>query len=83
MHEAFRQLIPTSKHWKNIGTLLKIPSGTLDNISTAETDIFGQLRAMLDEWLKQVNPPHTWTQLADAVEPFDPAKAEQLRSRLD
>lgn len=42
--------------------------------------MLSRLREMLVEWLKQVKPPPTWTQLADAVEPFDPAKAEHLRS---
>ena len=81
--EAFRQLLPISKDWESIGTLLKVPIGTLDNIkfSADKSDMHSRLRAMLIEWLKQVNPPPTWAQLADAVEPFDQAKAEQLRTR--
>ena len=39
-----------------------------------------RLRAMLTEWLKQVNPPPTWSQLAGAVEPFDKAKAEEMKT---
>ena len=39
------------------------------------------LRAMLTEWLKQVNPRPNWAQLADAVESFNEANlAEELRN---
>ena len=73
-------MLPISSKWKSIGTLLDLPCGTLDGIEADESDIDSGLRAMLREWLKQVNPSPTWTQLADAVEPFDKAKAEELRN---
>lgn len=79
LSKVFRKLLPISKHWKNIGTLLDLPSGTLEGLAVDEPDVQSQLRAMLNEWLKQVNPPPTWSQLADAVEPFDKAKAGELR----
>ena len=53
----------------------------MDIISADESDMHSRLQAMLIEWLKQVHPPPTWIQLADAVELFDQAKAEELRAR--
>ena len=52
----------------------------MDGIAVDQSDMDSRLRAMLSEWLKQVNPPPTWAKLADAVEPFDKAKAEELRN---
>ncbi len=36
---------------------------------------------MLSEWLKQVDPRPTWAALAEAVEPVDQAKAQQMKTR--
>ena len=80
LSKVFRKLLPVSKEWRNIGTLLDLPSGILDGIAADEADMNSRLRAMLTEWLKQVNPPPTWSQLADVVEPFDKIKAEELRN---
>ena len=80
LSKAFKKLLPVSGGWRNIGTLLELPSGVLDGIAADEADMNSRLRAMLTEWLKQVNPPPNWAQLADAVEPFDKAKAEELRN---
>ena len=80
LRKVFKKLLPVSREWRNIGTLLELPSGILDGIAADEADMNSRLRAMLTEWLKQVSPPPTWTQLADAVEPFDKAKAEELRN---
>ena len=78
--DAFRQLLSISKDWKNIGTLLSIPSGTLDKIERDEQDMHSRLREMLSQWFKVDHQP-TWTQLIDAVEAFDPSKADQLKKR--
>ena len=78
LKDVFRQLLSISKDWKNIGTLLSIPSGTLDRLEKDEPDTHSRLRAMLTEWLK-INHQPTWIELIDAVEPFDPSKAEELK----
>ena len=36
---------------------------------------------MLSEWLKQVDPPPSWKDIADAVGMVDPVKAEEIRKR--
>ena len=73
-------MLPISNKWRDIGTMIGLPNGVLEGIKADESDMDGRLRAMLTEWLKYVNPPPTWSQLANAVEPFDKAKAEELRN---
>ena len=77
--DVFRQLFFLSADWKNIGSLLKVPIGILDQLEADEPNVHSRLRAMLTEWLKQVNPSPTWAQLIDTVELFDQRKAEELK----
>ena len=79
--DAFRKLLSISTHWKNIGTLLSIPSSTLDRIERDEQDMHSRLREMLTQWFK-ADHQRSWTQLIDAVEPLDPSKAEELRKNV-
>ena len=74
-------LIPEAKHWYSIGILLAIPEPTLEQI---EDNYLGDCRAcvreMIRNWLKQVNPPPSWKNLADAVELFNPGLAKKILS---
>lgn len=36
---------------------------------------------MLSEWLNQVDPRPTWTALAEAVEPVDKVKAQDIKTK--
>ena len=36
---------------------------------------------MLSEWLNQVDPRPTWAALAEAVEPVDKVKAQEIKTR--
>ena len=75
--------MPISKEWKNIGTLIKIPGGTLDRIAHDEQFIANNcLREMLQEWLKQTNPLPTWTQIIEAVKLFNPSVADEMKQYL-
>ena len=51
----------------------------MDNIKKDEDGVRDCLHAMLSEWLKQVDPRPTWTDIVDAVEEVDSAKAEEIR----
>ena len=54
--------------WFHIGIQLDIPDGTLDAIAKNQSDPHLNLLEMLRVWLKRVNPPATWSAIADAVE---------------
>lgn len=54
----------------------------MDNIKRDEGGVRDCLHAMLAEWLKQVDPPPTWTDTIDAVEEVDSSKAEMIRKHL-
>ena len=67
---AFRRLLPLAAEWKNIGCLLSISHGKLDEIQHDERRASDCLRCMLDTWLRST-PTASWSMLAEAVEPFD------------
>ena len=52
------------------------------NIKRDEEGVKDCLQAMLSEWLKQVHPQPTWTDIVDAVEEVDSSKAEEIRQNL-
>ena len=68
-------------HWKTIGTLLGVSKPVLDKIRSDEEGANDRLHEMLSEWLKQTDPPPTWTALADAMEMIDSSKAQEIRKR--
>ena len=79
LKDIFKELFPVATHWKTIGTLLGIPEHLLKNIESNEKRVDERLREMLSEWLKLIDPPPTWTALAEAVEVIDKSKAQRLR----
>ena len=72
-------LLLEAKHWHNIGSLLEISETTLEQI---EADYPGDcqqcVREMIKSWLKQVDPPPSWKDLAEAVEIINPGLAEKI-----
>ena len=81
VHTAFRQLLSLASKWQNIGTLLELDTGALNTIEYNERGkAIDCLRKMLSMWMKQTDPPPSWLSLANAVEPFDPSKAQQIQS---
>ena len=54
--------------WYNIGLKLGLDPDTLGAIRMDKRDnIDNCFTEMLTHWLRQVNPPHTWSALADAL----------------
>ena len=76
---CLRFLLPEAKHWHNIGSLLEISETTLEQI---EADYPGDcqqcVREMIKSWLKQVDPPPSWKDLAKAVEIINPCLAKKI-----
>ena len=72
-------LLPEAKHWHNIGIMLEVPEKTLEQI---EADYPGDcqqcVREMIKRWLKQVDPPPSWEDLAEAVNEFNPSLARKI-----
>ena len=72
-------LLSEAKHWHNIGILLAVPESTLEQI---ETDYPGDcqqcVREMIKSWLKQVDPPPSWKDLAQAVSTVNPNLAKKI-----
>ena len=80
LKDTFKIMYPLAAEWKGIGTLLDIKENTLDRIQVDEHGSCNQLRKMLSEWLKRVDPSPTWAALADAVEVVNELKAKEIRS---
>ncbi len=79
---AFRELLPLASEWQNIGTLLEIPPGTLEDIKSNNPHrVKDCLREMLTEWLKTTDPHPTWENLAEAIHPFNQIKAMEIRHK--
>ena len=54
----------------------------MDKIRKDEDGVQDCLHAMLSEWLKQVDPQPTWTDIVEAVEEVDSLKAKEIRKHL-
>ena len=65
--------------WYTLGLLLKVPKSSLSTIGRNNRDDHDRLYETLQEWLNQIDPPPTWHELADVVEPFDCSKAQEIR----
>ena len=78
-----------ANEWYTLGLLLNVPKSSL---STSRTNnpvdrLFrtenpydvDRLCETLQEWLNQTDSPPTWHELAEAVEPFDPYKAYEIK----
>ena len=58
-----------ASNWRAIGTFLEIPAGELNTITERERGNSQRcLMEMLGVWLRRVNPPASWTDIAEAVE---------------
>ena len=82
LKDIFKRLIPLASSWKTIGGLLGVERHILENIKKNESGVRECLYAMLSEWLKQVDPRPIWTDIVDAVEEVDSAKAEEIRQHI-
>ena len=77
-----------ANEWYTLGLLLNVPKSSLRTNNPDDHDrLFGtenlydvdRLYETLQEWLNQTDSPPTWHELAEAVEPFDRSKAQEIR----
>ena len=54
--------------WYSIGIQLQVPESKLDEIeNAAREDLERAFRRMIQEWLKQINPEPTWTDIVKVL----------------
>ena len=76
---CLKLLLPEAKNWQNIGTLLEIPEEILDRIEAEyPSSCHLCVREMIKAWIKQVDPPPSWKNLAEAVREFNPSLAKKI-----
>lgn len=80
--KAFRELIPLARHWQEIGIWLNLPAAVMSHIGdlncSQERDC---LREVLEEWLKEIDPPPTWEQLVHATRQVEEGTAKKIHSK--
>ena len=72
-------LSKVSANWKYIGLILGLKEGDLSAIKSDHHDAKRCFREMLRLWLKQIEPPPTWSAIIDAME-YE-SLAEELRKK--
>ena len=65
--------------WKSLGTFLCVDHSSLEAVQADSDSCDERLVELVALWLRQTTPPPTWQALADAVQYFDPSKAEEIR----
>ena len=60
--------IKVSADWEDIGVGLELEQGQLSAINRDHCDSNKCFREMLKLWLKQVDPPPTWSAIIEAIE---------------
>ena len=60
-------LSKVSADWKHIGLILELKEGDLSAIKSDHHDAKRCFREMLTLWLKQVEPPPTWSAIIKAI----------------
>ena len=75
---AFKLVVPLASEWENIGLCLGL-SNIEDSIKASARTAPSCLRETLKLWLNRVDPPPTWKELAEAVEPFNSDIAAKIK----
>ena len=77
--KAFKLLLPLASQWENIGLCLGLVDFE-DSVKASAETAPSCLRETLKLWLNRVDPPPTWKELNEAVEPFDSDIAAKIKS---
>ena len=84
LKDLLKELKLVASKWKNIGVMLDIDSGILDNIDADNPkNCENCLREMFKVWLKQsVNPAPSWQGMVEALDTLgEPKLARELKER--
>ena len=76
---AFKLVVSLSNEWENIGLCLGL-NNFEESIKTSAGTAPSCLRETLKLWLNRVDPPPTWKELAEAVEPFNSDIAAKIKT---
>lgn len=79
LKDLLRSLTAIRDQWQNLGVMLGCTTVTLNSIKLEESDTLSCLRKMLEERLKQIDPPLSWDIVMEAVECVDESQAERLK----
>ena len=71
-----------SADWEDIGIGLELKQGDLSAIKSDHHESKKCFREMMKLWLKQVDPPPTWSAIIEAIEVFEyESLADDLRKK--
>ena len=78
LSKAFKLLLPLASEWENIGLCLGLDNFE-ESVKASAKTAPSCLRETLKLWLSRTDPPPTWKELAEAVEPFDSEIAAKIK----
>lgn len=83
LQDLLKELCSTASQWENIGIYLGMDSSNLDIIkATEKSNSLNCLREMLKVWIRRIDPPPSWSAIAEAIELVgDESLANQLRTK--
>ena len=82
LKNAFKKLLPLAHKWESIATFLNVPKSVQNKIKIEEKAVDDCLREVLAHRIDQMDTLLTWSELADAVDPFDKSLANKLRTEV-
>ena len=69
LRDLLKELQPTvADRWEDIGIMLSISEGNLNQIKNDNANSLSCMREMLKDYRKQVNPQPSWEAVVDALE---------------
>ena len=83
LKDLLKELKQVASKWENIGVMVGIDSGILDNIEADNSkNCENCLREMLKVWLKQLDPAPSWPLMVEALEVLgEPKLAKELKEK--
>ena len=78
LSKAFKRLLPLANEWESIGLCLGLDNFE-DSVKASAKTALSCLKETLKLWFSRAEPPPTWKELAEAVEPFDSEIAAKIK----